>query len=51
MLFDGYEAVLKEEMKMSDIIVGFNDTEEYPDSGIVPAVTAPTENRFKQGYG
>jgi RNA polymerase primary sigma factor len=43
MLLDGYEAVLKGELKMSDIIVDFNDTEEYPDSGIVPAVTVPTD--------
>lgn len=40
-LLDAYELVLKEEMKLSDVIVGFNDTEEYPDEGI--QVSNPTE--------
>jgi len=34
-LLDCYKAVEKEEMKLSDIIIGFTDQEEYPDSGIV----------------
>ncbi len=40
-LLDAYELILKEEMKLSDAIIGFNDTEEYPDEGI--KVTNPTE--------
>ncbi len=38
-LLDGFDMVLKEEIKLSEIIIGFNDMEEYPDSGI------PVENR------
>ncbi len=34
-LLDSYKSVEKEEMKLSDIIIGFTDQEEYPDSGIV----------------
>jgi RNA polymerase primary sigma factor len=34
-LLDCYKSVEKEEMKLSDIIIGFTDQEEYPDSGIV----------------
>ncbi|MEX2525225.1 MAG: RNA polymerase sigma factor region1.1 domain-containing protein, partial [Gammaproteobacteria bacterium] len=33
-LIDTYAAVQREELKLSDIIVGFTDQEEYPDSGI-----------------
>ena len=40
-LLEAYELILKEEIKLSDIVVGFNDTEEYPDEGI--AVRNPTE--------
>ena len=40
-LLEAYELILKEEIKLSDIVVGFNDTEEYPDEGIV--VRNPTE--------
>ncbi|MEJ2760564.1 MAG: RNA polymerase sigma factor RpoD [Gammaproteobacteria bacterium] len=36
-LIDAYAAVEREELKLSDIIVGFADQEEYPDSGITPA--------------
>jgi RNA polymerase primary sigma factor len=36
-LLDAHQVVLKDELKMSDIILGFNDTEEYPDSGIIPS--------------
>ena len=39
-LIDCYKAVLNEEMKLSDIIVGFTDQEEYPDSGIVMDTSA-----------
>ena len=40
-LLEAYELILKEEIKLTDIVVGFNDTEEYPDEGIV--VRNPTE--------
>ena len=40
-LLEAYELILKEEVKLSDIVIGFNDTEEYPDEGIV--VRNPTE--------
>ena len=40
-LLEAYELILKEEIKLSDIVVGFNDTEEYTDEGIV--VRNPTE--------
>ena len=40
-LLEAYELILKEEIKLSDIVVGFNDTEEYPDEGIT--VRNPTE--------
>ena len=33
-LLEAFDLVLKEEMKLSEIIVGFNDMEEYPDAGI-----------------
>src|SRR5690606_1446208 len=35
-LLNSYQAVTREELKLSDIIIGFNDTEEYPDSGQLP---------------
>ncbi len=41
-LLEAFDLVLKEEMKLSEIIVGFNDMEEYPDAGI--PVNNPTEN-------
>jgi RNA polymerase primary sigma factor len=40
-LLEAYQLILKEEIKLSDVIVGFNDTEEYPDEGI--QVSNPTE--------
>ena len=40
-LLEAYELILQEEIKLTDVIVGFNDTEEYPDEGIV--VRNPTE--------
>jgi RNA polymerase primary sigma factor len=35
-LLNSYHSVAKEELKLGDIIIGFNDTEEYPDSGQLP---------------
>ena len=35
-LLKAYETVKRQELKLSDIIIGFNDTEEYPDSGPLP---------------
>ena len=40
-LLEAYDLILKEEIKLTDVLVGFNDTEEYPDEGI--EVTNPTE--------
>ncbi len=40
-LLEAYELILKEEIKLTDVVVGFNDNEEYPDEGIV--VRNPTE--------
>ena len=40
-LLEAYELILHEEIKLTDVVVGFNDTEEYPDEGI--AVRNPTE--------
>ena len=40
-LLEAYELILQEEIKLTDVVVGFNDTEEYPDEGIV--VRNPTE--------
>ena len=39
-LIDCYEAVEKEQLKLSDIIIGFTDQEDYPDGGIVVENTA-----------
>ncbi len=39
MLIDAHGLVEKEIMKLADIIVGFNDQEEYPDEGLPPPVT------------
>jgi len=39
-LLDCYKSVQTEEMKLSDLIVGFADQEEYPDNGIVVNNTA-----------
>jgi len=36
MLLDGYASVVREELKLSDLVVGITNQEEYPDSGIVP---------------
>jgi RNA polymerase primary sigma factor len=43
-LLDAYNAIESEELKLSDIIVGFTDTEEYPDDGRPPVVNTPNEN-------
>jgi len=40
-LLEAYQLILKEEIKLTDVLVGFNDTEEYPDEGI--QVSNPTE--------
>ena len=37
-LLNSFEAVTREELKLSDIILGFTDTEEYPDSGKLPEI-------------
>ncbi|MGK0297189.1 MAG: RNA polymerase primary sigma factor [Gammaproteobacteria bacterium] len=39
-LLDCYDAVEKEQLKLSDIIVGFTDQEDYPDTGIVMNTSA-----------
>jgi len=43
-LLDSYKAVEIEEMKLSDVIVGFADQEEYPDNGIVVTNTANADD-------
>jgi len=40
-LLDAFNLIVEEKMKLSDAIIGFNDTEEYPDEGI--KVSNPTE--------
>ncbi len=40
-LLDAFKLIVDEKMKLSDAIIGFNDTEEYPDEGI--KVSNPTE--------
>ena len=35
-LLTQYEMVKREELKLSDLVLGFSDTEEYPDSGHLP---------------
>ena len=47
-LLDSYQSVEKEEVKLSDIIIGFTDQEEYPDSGIVVESTINTGNDSDQ---
>jgi outer membrane PBP1 activator LpoA protein len=44
-MLDAYRAVGREELKLSDIIVGFTDQEEYPDSGISPGRKTDTSTR------
>jgi RNA polymerase primary sigma factor len=39
-LLDCYKAVEIEEMKLSDIVIGFTDQDEYPDSGIIVETAA-----------
>jgi RNA polymerase primary sigma factor len=43
-LLDCYEAVEKEQLKLSDIIIGFTDQEDYPDKGIVMTTAANDGN-------
>jgi RNA polymerase primary sigma factor len=43
-LIDAYAAVEREELKLSDIIVGFADQDEYPDSGIAPVQNSGERN-------
>ena len=40
-LLVSYSEVEAEAMKLSDVIVGFSDNEEYPDAGVPPVVNAP----------
>ncbi len=40
-LLSAFDMIVKEEMKLSDVIVGFNDTSHYPDEGI--QVINPTQ--------
>jgi RNA polymerase primary sigma factor len=41
LLLVSYSEVEVEAMKLSDVIVGFNDNEEYPDAGLPPVVNQP----------
>ncbi len=47
-LIDAFKAIKGEELKLSDIIIGFSDTEEYPDSGHIP-VDAHTNEDISPG--
>ncbi len=49
-LLQNYHSIAREEIKLSDIILGFNDTEEYPDSGHMP-VDADGEPRLATSAG
>jgi RNA polymerase primary sigma factor len=40
-LLVSYSEVEAEAMKLSDVIVGFSNNEEYPDAGVPPVVNAP----------
>jgi RNA polymerase primary sigma factor len=40
-LLQAYEMIVNEEMKLTDVLVGFNDTSHYPDEGI--QVINPTQ--------
>ena len=42
-LLDEYQAVAAEELKLADVIIGFTDHEEYPDSGAPPVVQTETK--------
>ncbi len=44
-LLNAHNKVEEEVLKLSDIIIGINEFEEYPDSGIAPAVTTENSNR------
>ncbi len=43
-LLNSFRSVEKEEIKLSDIIVGFTDMEEYPDDGILPQTASENED-------
>ncbi|MDX1519588.1 MAG: RNA polymerase sigma factor region1.1 domain-containing protein, partial [Gammaproteobacteria bacterium] len=43
-LLNAHAKVETEELKLSDIIIGINDFEEYPDSGIAPPEAAVNRN-------
>ncbi len=49
MLLDGYTSVEREELKLSDLIVGITDQEEYPDSGIAPGQDINASNNANGG--
>ena len=49
MLIDGYTSVEREELKLSDLIVGITDQEEYPDSGIAPGQDINASNNANGG--
>lgn len=44
-LLAAYELVQLEEMKLGDVILGFNAMDEYPDSGIDPNIINGTANK------
>ena len=50
-LFKAYQMVVAEEMKLSDVIIGFNDMEEYPDEGIQVKNTAGAKDGLRRGRG
>ena len=43
-LLIAHELIQKEELKLSDVIVGFTDNEEYPNAGAPPAVANPKDS-------
>lgn len=48
-LLAAYELVQLEEMKLADVILGFNAMDEYPDSGIDPNIINGTANNDEDG--
>lgn len=47
-LLNAYDLILKREMKLNDVIIGFNDTREYPDEGIQVSNSAENSDDEKQ---
>jgi len=47
LLLGAYSLVEKEHMKLADVIIGFNDQEEYPDAGLPPAVETRASSEDK----